>query len=1021
MSYRYKIIDASAGTGKTFSLRKNILLKLFSGDDFSFKHVLAVTFTNNASNEMKQSILSDLFVISTNPKNSKVLSEINKEFEIKNVKQKSQKLLKNILNNFSFFQISTLDKFNHRLIRSFSNELGLGYDFDIIVDRDEFFDLLIFEFLDKIQDNNTLLTLLSNYSKTKVLQSKSWDIDYEIRELLELIFDETNYLNFLKLSENQNLKLWDLKKDIVKKIKGLQTSIKKKCYEFFLLIDQNSEHVFVYLKNFVKSISIKKINDLKTEAIRSRISNNQILKKSFSGEQYGTYSNAILNVVDEILSIVEKTQTYSNIFSNIDLNILAIDIIKFSNEYQDKSNILFISDFNKKINKELLEQPSQYIYEKLSVKFKDYFIDEFQDTSFLQWQNIIPLSSHSVLNEGVNENHGSIFLVGDPKQSIYRWRGANPEIFSSLKQNSPFHIKPELISKKVNFRSCEQIVNFNNDFFKFISSKLKLDRVDELYKNLDQNSNKKPGGLTTITFIDQEKDYEEQTRLSVLNIIKDKIREGYDYKDIAILCRKNDQCSQISSFLIENNIDVRSDEISTFSSIEEVRILVRFLGLKVDPKNKEHIKEILKYYTHINNMRNKYDFIQNNLKDETELIFSNILDLDFKIFYGSSDYESIVYLINNLKFFDKNLLHIQFLLDEILNYELLSSYRKESFYSYWNKKKDKIKATFINNSSSVNILTIHKAKGMEFSFVILPHFDFSLQKLNFKTWIQYQSSKTTIPIFVDYKNSLKYFDNNSKVVFHEKNNEMILDSLNLMYVALSRAISQNHIITNTPKDENFSSVAGICHSYSNQNTYAVANLKAPLYNFSWGVSNKQKSKGQYLSKKSIKTLCKVKAHDFNAVRKNLNRSKKTSYFGSVFHDIIAKIESKKQIEIVIYDFFNRGLFSKNDKNKMIKMVKSVFNNKKLSHFYTDSDNIYREREIYLSNGKVIKPDRMILHENNEVSILDYKTGKPKISDNNQIINYISELEKDSYRVREAFLVYLGNKTSIIDLISAESH
>ena len=1015
MSYRYKIIDASAGTGKTFSLRKNILLKLFSGDDFSFKHVLAVTFTNNASNEMKQSILSDLFIISTNPKNSKVLTEINKEFDIKNVKQKSQKLLKNILNNFSFFQISTLDKFNHRLIRSFSTELGLGYDFDLVIDRDEFFDLLIFEFLDKIQDNKPLLTLLSNYSKKKVLQSKSWDIDYEIRELLELIFDETNYLNFLKLSENLNFH--HLKKDILKKTKDLQTSINKKCNEFFLIIDQNSEHVFIYLKNFVKSISIKKINDLKTEAIRSRISNNQILKKSFEGEQNGTYSNAILNVVDEILSLVEKTQTYINIFSNIDLNILASEIIKFSNEFQDESNMLFISDFNKKINKELLDQPSQYIYEKLSVKFKDYFIDEFQDTSFLQWQNIIPLSSHSVLNEGINDNHGSIFLVGDPKQSIYRWRGANPEIFSSLKQTSPFHIKPELIPKKINFRSCEQIVNFNNDFFKFISSKLKLESVDELYKNLDQNSNKKPGGLTTITFIDQEKDYKEKTSLSVLNIIKDKIKEGYDYKDIAILCRKNDQCSQISSFLIENNIDVRSDEISTFSTIEEVRILVRFLGLKVDPKNKEHIKEILKYYTHINNLRNKYDFIQNSLKDEIEVMFSKILDLDFKIFYGTSDYESIVYLINNLKFFDKNLLHIQFLLDEILNYELSSSYRKESFYSYWNKKKDKIKATFINNSNSVNVLTIHKAKGMEFSFVILPYFDFSLQKSNFKTWIQYQSSKINTPIFVDHKNSLKYFDNKSKVVFQEKNNEMILDSLNLVYVALSRAISQNHIITNTPKGENFSSVASICHSYSNNKTYTKTNISASLYNFSWGSSNKQKCKGQNLSEKSIKTLYKVKAHGFNTVRKNLNTSKKTSYFGSVFHDVMAKTESKKQIEIVVNDFFNRGLFSKHEKNKVVKMAKSVFNNKKLSHFYVNSDNIYREREIYLSDGKVIKPDRMIFHENNEVSILDYKTGKPKISDNNQIINYISELEKNSYRVREAFLIYLGNKISIIDLIS----
>ena len=183
---------------------------------------------------------------------------------------------------------------------------------------------------------------------------------------------------------------------------------------------------------------------------------------------------------------------------------MAVEIIKFSNHFQEDANILFISDFNKKINKELLDNPSQYIYEKLSVKFKDYFIDEFQDTSFLQWQNIIPLSTHSILNEGIDEAHGSMFLVGDPKQSIYRWRGANPEIFSSLKKTSPFHIKPELVSKKINFRSKEQIVKFNNEFFKFISSKLKIPRVNDLYANLNQTSNKAPGGLTTFTLMDKQ-------------------------------------------------------------------------------------------------------------------------------------------------------------------------------------------------------------------------------------------------------------------------------------------------------------------------------------------------------------------------------------------------------------------------------------------------------------------------------------------------------------------------------------
>ena len=162
--------------------------------------------------------------------------------------------------------------------------------------------------------------------------------------------------------------------------------------------------------------------------------NYEVLKKTYNKDESEVFCESVIKIINTVIDSVEKLKTYTNILSNIDLNILAVEIIKFSNHFQEESNILFISDFNKKINKELLDNPSQYIYEKLSVKFKDYFIDEFQDTSFLQWQNIIPLSTHSILNEGIDEAHGSMFLVGDPKQSIYRWRGANPEIFSSLKK-----------------------------------------------------------------------------------------------------------------------------------------------------------------------------------------------------------------------------------------------------------------------------------------------------------------------------------------------------------------------------------------------------------------------------------------------------------------------------------------------------------------------------------------------------------------------------------------------------------
>ena len=134
-------------------------------------------------------------------------------------------------------------------------------------------------------------------------------------------------------------------------------------------------------------------------------------------------------------------------------------------------------------------------------------------------------------------------------------------------------------------------------------------------------------------------------------------------------------------------------------------------------------------------------------------------------FYNCSDYESVVYLINNTQLFDANLLYIQFLMDEILNHELSNYYKKESFYTYWNKKKEKLKATFTNETNSVNVLTIHKAKGMEFKVVILPFFDFSLQRSNFKVWIEYESPKIKTPIFVDYNSSLKYFNSPSKIVY----------------------------------------------------------------------------------------------------------------------------------------------------------------------------------------------------------------------------------------------------------------
>ena len=165
---------------------------------------------------------------------------------------------------------------------------------------------------------------------------------------------------------------------------------------------------------------------------------------------------------------------------------------------------------------------------------------------------------------------------------------------------------------------------------------------------------------------------------------------------------------------------------------------------------------------------------------------------------------------------------------------------------------------------------------MEFKVVILPFFDFSLQRSNFKVWIEYESLKIKTPIFVDYNSSLKYFNSSSKIVYEEINNEMILDSLNLVYVALSRAINENHIISYIPQNPNFSNVSGICHSFTGLETYSHNSKNALLYNYLWGLSTKILSKHPPLTKKLIKKFTKVEVNESKNLKKLFNKSKNLS-------------------------------------------------------------------------------------------------------------------------------------------------
>ena len=944
MKEKFEIINASAGSGKTFSLASKVIVALLAGKEDSYKKILALTFTNNSANEMKKRILNELKQISRNPNQSLIFqsSSLSELFTTKSIMYKAKRVLNKILHNFSFFQVSTIDKFNHRLIRSFSGDLALSYDFDLVIERDEFSDQLIDKFFNDLEKDSFLSDLIVRYANDKHNNSRSWDVGFDLKKLLEIIWDENNY-NFV--------------------------SNKK--------MDKDS------------------FNNIKKDKINSDTA--QLVSE-------------ITPYIIEINSMIQAQKTYSNLFQNLTLNYLIYNIVNYSRKFQDDNNLLLISDFNSIITENISDQPAPFIYEKIGTKYNNYFVDEFQDTSELQWKNLIPLTSHALTNEEINDDGGNLFLVGDPKQSIYRWRGAKPETFTSLKATNPFYINPKINKLRINYRSFSNIVNFNNQFFKNNSKLLKIEEIDSIYGKLDQGFLKsKTGGCLSINFINPlNKDYNERSSEKVLGIIKQKEKQGFNLSDIAILCRTNKECNLISTSLINNNIKVNSEELLALSESKEVLFLIDAIRLIQNKNDLKAKKNLLKFISVKQDKKNKYEFIKKHMELPVSKFFEKLLNINYERVSSLELYSTCEKIISSVSFLDDAKMQVSFLLDVIYNFSYSKNSFLQSFVDYWDIKKEKLKVNLIEETNAIKVLTIHKSKGLEFPIVILPYFDFKLKKPDENIWVNFLDNEIKGNFLVKYNESLKLFSDSMNQRMRLYDDQMILDNLNVMYVSLSRAILENHIICEN-KELNEDSSGGLLKSYitkrfSQQKTF----YKIGKSLFRPELSSNKIKKLKLIETKTIKTP--------NTLSKYYNSDKRiSSNFGNIFHNIMSEIEYEHQSGYVINDYFNRGIINKKEKIKIKTYVDLIINHSSLKMFFSKKNVVYNEREVFIPPDKVIIPDKIVFTSIKDVFILDYKTGKRNKSHQKQIKSYVEALNDANYRVKGAFLVYVSTKIDVLGI------
>ena len=754
----FTIYNASAGSGKTFTLVKEYLKILFASDSpYLFKNILAITFTNKAVAEMKDRIISTLKQFS----DEAILKQPNPMFEAicndlemspETLHDKAQKLLNTIIHNYAAFDISTIDGFTHKLIRTFAHDLKLPLNFEVELDQDALLNEAVDSLINKAGTDVALTNVLVDFAIEKADDDKSWDVAFDFNKIAKLLVNE-NDMPFIETLKDKTLEDFKtLKTQLKKEIAQLESVIVEKAQGVLTLIEeaglQFDDFSGRYLPKHFQKLSEKNFNVNFESKWQEAIETKTLYPKRVTGD----VASIIEHIQPQIALAFNETKQaffdlnfsktfYKNITPLSVLNVINIELEALKLE----QNKMLISEFNSIISKEIKDQPTPFIYERIGEKFNHYFIDEFQDTSVKQWENLIPLLDNSLSKEG-----GSTMLVGDAKQAIYRWRGGKAEQFIDLfNEGNPFFIEKQVENLPNNYRSLKEIVHFNNGFFKFLSSQVFSKQTHEtLYENAHQNSSKNENGYVELSFlnIEKEDDRDELFSEHVLSTINKCLENNFALKDICILVRKKKEGVAVANYLSANKIPIVSSETLLINNSPEVNFINNVLALLIQPKNNEIKISILNYLTTLFKIENKHDYFINHINLSISELFKSFEA--FNIFINNNNlvqlplYDLAETIVRSFNLVKTSNAYIQFYLDFILDFSHKKGSDISGFLAYFEKKKEGLSIVSPEGLNAVQIMTIHKSKGLEFPVVIFPYADLDIyRELEPKAWFKLDKEK----------------------------------------------------------------------------------------------------------------------------------------------------------------------------------------------------------------------------------------------------------------------------------------
>jgi ATP-dependent exoDNAse (exonuclease V) beta subunit len=1046
MSSNFTVYNASAGSGKTYTIVKEYLkIVLSSESPFKYQQILAITFTNKAAGEMKERIFNQLREFgnfSSSDKPSDLLLDLEDELKIDRsiLVDRAKKVSSQILHDYSKFNISTIDKFTHKLIRTFSFDLGLPVNFDVEMNVNNILSDAVDVLISKIGDKKDLTNALVNFSIRNLKDGKSWDIAFALKDISTELFKEESVDEIEELKKHTIQDFIELAKTLRELEKSVLDDLKnigKNALDLIYTSDlEDSMFSYGAIPKYFKECKEGKFDIEIKPRVPNLFEKQQLYPTSKAKQPWAQtidsifgdlqdYFNASRKWVEESGSLVVLLKL---ILRNIDSVTVLNEIEKELSEIKRHNNVLFNSEFNKRISDEIKNQPVPYIYERLGDKFQYFFIDEFQDTSVLQWQNLIPLIENSLASGG------DCVIVGDGKQAIYRWRGGKAEQFIDLSQKKvefPFEITPATLDK--NYRSYSHIINFSNDFFKFTSNAFSNESYSEMYiDGNNQKTNNKVGGYVEIELFEKNEfeDFNEQNNSRTEIIIRDLLHEGYTLKDICILTRNNQEGVSVSNYLIENGIEVVSKESLLIKNNEQVDFCIQSLKLMnfsddFDARLKA-IEFLIASEAIVVEENKRHNLYSEFVKLSAEKFYSKLkkygINFNVTAFLKLPLYDAIEEFVRTFKLADNASTEIQFFLDFVLEFSSRNNTGISSFLEHWEDKKDRLSLVIPDGLDAVQVMTIHKSKGLEFPIVIFPYANWMTSDRNAKTWIPLENAEEN---FNGINNALVSVNKDlastpvGKNIYSKHENEVILDNLNLLYVALTRPVQRLYVITYKDRYKKLSEY--FSNYLASASNYISEQLKSEDDKYWFGEkvfipTNNSNSTKKY----ELENLNSYKW--INRVRMSLEAPKywnigeiTESEYGNLIHNILADINYSEEKDDVLERLVLDGNLTPELRIKINSLIDKVIQHPSLSQYFTKDYEIKNEQDIILSDKTILRPDRVVINKNNAV-VIDYKTGSQIEKHDEQINSYADALEELGYVVDKKLLVYLKDE---VDVVSSE--